>query len=727
MRALVLGLLLAATGAWARERLSGTVRDAETGQPLPDVVVTATSPNLQGEAVGVTDVQGVYRFEALPEGRYTLRFDGEAFKPLSRYDVAVTEAASLLDVELRVETELSYIYVHPCGPPVVDIGSTETGWADEAGREFYRLLPVSPPTAPGARVRSFDSLVGLPPGLQDESAGVSIRGASFFENPYVLDGLFLQDPVLGLNPLPLSVELLQDLPRILSGGHQAGRVNGLGGVIEVTTPEGSNELHGSVFGTWTPGGRLSQMDLGATLGGAFVKDRLYFFAGVAPGLGWTSSPGLALESPVPQALARLTYAHDAHHHLSLSLVTSAARASGAEPVGAEGLTTLSSLRYRGFDLGGHLFTEASLGWTWQSAWRTPGGLRRQQAQIQATWWAPFHLTLQAGASADRASTEDYTSTRAGGFLQASMDVLRGLTVNAGARYDVQSVNAWKQGTSFSVGQGVSPRVGLVADPLREGRMRLFAHYAKYQGPLLLGLLAALPGSGVIDPKLTAPASHELLAGAEYELWLRSRIGLSASRHWLDTDLAHVRGPDGVVLLGNPGQGLATSVPAASRTRDALSLWLERPFFMRWSGWLLRASYTWARLSGNDPGPFVLSDVGAGGLAPRLVSDALPGDASGFLPLDRTHTVRLLAAREFELSNSWSTSLGLAYRGRSGTPLDPTGAERTPWEHDVDARWVVGYARPSRAALSFSLEVYNLLGLEDARAPRQGRLGVRYDF
>ena len=107
----------------------------------------------------------------------------------------------------------------------------------------------------------------------------------------------------------------------------------------------------------------------------------------------------------------------------------------------------------------------------------------------------------------------------------------------------------------------------------------------------------------------------------------------------------------------------------------------------------------------------------------MVSDALPGDASGLLPLDRTHTVRLLAAREFQLSNSWSTSLGLAYRGRSGTPLDLS------WTHDVDARLVVAYARPSRAALSFSLEVYNLLGLEDtrARAPRQGRVSLRHDF
>ncbi len=730
MRALVLGLLLVATGARARERLSGTVRDAETGQPLADVVVTVTSPSLQEEVYVLSDVQGVYHFEALPEGLYTLSFDIQAFRPLRRTEVALTSGApTTLDVELQsspLDTELG-----DDGPPLIDVGSTEVAWSDGARRDVFHRLPVNPALARGGRVRSFDSLVGLAPGVQDEPLGVSIRGASPFENRYVLDGLSLQDPLLGLNPVPLSGELLQTPPLIVSGGEPATWSNGLGGLVELTLPTQDDALRGSVFGAWASGGRLTQLDAGATLGGTLVKERLWFFAGAVPALGWVSSPdGVLTQAPLAQAVARVTYSPHEKHLLSLSLITTPSEADALALGAPGGRTTLSFLNYEGVALRGHLLVDASLGWTWQNAWRLVGGLRRQQAALRTTWLTPWsNIILQGGASVDRTLTEAFASTRVGGFLHASVPFVSWVTVNAGARYDVQSVDPLARAESFQVGHGLSPRVGLVVDPWRHGGTRFFAHYANHQGPLLLGLLASLPPSGFIDPGIRAPSSDEFLVGAEHALLGLSRVGLSASRHRLDTDIAHVRGPDGFVMLGNPGRGQARNVSVAARAQDAVTVWLDRLRFEGLPRWMLRASYTWARLSGNDPGPFVLSEAGAGGLAPRLVSDTLPGDATGLLPLDRTHTVRLLAAREFPLSARWSTSLGLAYQGRSGTPLDLSGGERTPWEHDVDARWVVAYARPSRAALSLSLEVYNLLGLEDtrARAPRQGRLGVRYDF
>ena len=41
--------------------LVGNVVDASTKTPVADVVVTATSPSLQGEQVVVTDATGLYR------------------------------------------------------------------------------------------------------------------------------------------------------------------------------------------------------------------------------------------------------------------------------------------------------------------------------------------------------------------------------------------------------------------------------------------------------------------------------------------------------------------------------------------------------------------------------------------------------------------------------------------------------------------------------------------
>lgn len=63
-RLLSLGALLTASAALAQiatSTLTGTVIDTSTRAPVPDVVVTATLPSLQGEQVVVTDASGLYR------------------------------------------------------------------------------------------------------------------------------------------------------------------------------------------------------------------------------------------------------------------------------------------------------------------------------------------------------------------------------------------------------------------------------------------------------------------------------------------------------------------------------------------------------------------------------------------------------------------------------------------------------------------------------------------
>src|SRR6185436_8239796 len=74
--------------------LTGTIVDAATKKPLADVVVTATSPALQGEQTVVTDGSGSYRIPNLPPGDYTLRIDKDAYKPYSRGGISVRSAGT---------------------------------------------------------------------------------------------------------------------------------------------------------------------------------------------------------------------------------------------------------------------------------------------------------------------------------------------------------------------------------------------------------------------------------------------------------------------------------------------------------------------------------------------------------------------------------------------------------------------------------------------------------
>ena len=117
----------------------------------------------------------------------------------------------------------------------------------------------------------------------------------------------------------------------------------IGGALSAVTKSGGNEFHGSIWGTWTPGGlagaagaesrrqhrrssrhrrpRTTSVTSGRPLGGYIIKDKLWFFAGVqyaAPALllhpvsfntarptRWATSPTRSdRTTPTPAALRR---------------------------------------------------------------------------------------------------------------------------------------------------------------------------------------------------------------------------------------------------------------------------------------------------------------------------------------------------------------------------------------------------------------------------------------
>jgi hypothetical protein len=299
---LLVGVLLGAPTALAQAStsvLTGNVVDASTRAPVADVVVTATSPSLQGEQVVVTDSTGLYRVPQLPPGTYTLRFEKETYRPYSRTGIEVAADRTLrLNVEILPEVAGVETVTVVGTPPVVDVGSSTVGTT--VNSEFVRNLAVSRPNGLGGVNRSFDSLAATAPNAANDIYGVSISGSQSPENSYLIDGLTVNDPAYGVNGSPLTVEFIDEV-NVITGGYMPEYGRTLGGALSATTKSGGNEFHGSVFGTWTPGGltgpsgplttaggtpvilssrNLDQIyDLGATLGGYIIKDKLWFFAG----------------------------------------------------------------------------------------------------------------------------------------------------------------------------------------------------------------------------------------------------------------------------------------------------------------------------------------------------------------------------------------------------------------------------------------------------------------
>ncbi|MBF5043231.1 TonB-dependent receptor [Aggregicoccus sp. 17bor-14] len=279
--------------------ITGTVSDSATHKPAPDVVVTATSPNLQGEQVVVTDATGQYRIPQLPPGNYTLRFEKEQFQPYSRTAIQLRVDRTIrVNVEL-LPTGLTEEILVQGTAPTVDVGSTSTGV--NVGADFVRHIAVVAPSGKGGAARSFESLADIAPGANTDTYGVSLSGTTSPENAFVIDGLSVNDPGFGTLGTPLSVEFIQDV-NVITGGYMPEYGRATGGVLNAVTKSGSNEFHGSVFANFTPGSLegtatpvVSQGsaisstsslhalgDFGAELGGPILKDKLWFYAGIAP-------------------------------------------------------------------------------------------------------------------------------------------------------------------------------------------------------------------------------------------------------------------------------------------------------------------------------------------------------------------------------------------------------------------------------------------------------------
>jgi Carboxypeptidase regulatory-like domain/TonB dependent receptor len=363
--------------------LTGTVVDASTHAPVPDVVVTATSPQLQGEQVAVTDSTGLYRIPQLPPGSYSLRFEKEQYKPYSRGGIGLDADRTLrLNVELLPESvTLTGQEVVVVGKaPVIDVGTTQTGLTVTS--TFSQNVPISPAAANNGGIRSFAGLALAAPQVAGDLFGISIAGTTSPENSYLIDGLSFSDTGFGVNNKngftgsggtagsDFSVEFVDQM-NVITGGYMPEYGRTTGGVMSVTSKSGGNEFHGSVFATWTPGfmaqtaaaaaapgggtsiiGEASKLynagDIGFTLGGYIIKDKLWFFVGFNPSQFKTQvirsvSPfdldaggnALATQTNIPSAtknyyqtqtnysyIGKLTYLINSDHRISLSVAGS---------------------------------------------------------------------------------------------------------------------------------------------------------------------------------------------------------------------------------------------------------------------------------------------------------------------------------------------------------------------------------------------------------------------
>ncbi|HEY3667070.1 MAG TPA: carboxypeptidase-like regulatory domain-containing protein, partial [Polyangiaceae bacterium] len=279
--------------------LTGTVSDAQEHKPVADVVVTVTSPALQGEQVVVTDASGFYRIPDLPAGEnYTIRLEKEGYKPYARGGIALHSEATLrANADLLPDTLKAEEVVVVAQAPTVDVGSSSTGAA--LNKDFTRRVPLAAPGGKGSASRSFEAVAAATPGASEDRMGVSISGASSPENAYVIDGLSVNNPGIGTIGSPLSSEFVDEV-NVISAGYMPEFGRSTGGTISATTKSGSDEFHGGAFAYFSPGAlegprrsvrqdvgavafdtKLNHIgDIGLDLGGPIIRQKLWFYVGI---------------------------------------------------------------------------------------------------------------------------------------------------------------------------------------------------------------------------------------------------------------------------------------------------------------------------------------------------------------------------------------------------------------------------------------------------------------
>lgn len=159
---LALAVLMAAVPAFPQAsygRLEGVVKDAQ-GLVLPGVTITMSSESVMGERVTTSDIDGSYRYLALPPGTYSVLFELTGFGSINREGVVVTTGSTFtIDVSLDIATVAETITVTG-ESPVVDVKSTgvnatfDKQQLDEvpSATDMWAVLQQSP----GVRMRGYD-------------------------------------------------------------------------------------------------------------------------------------------------------------------------------------------------------------------------------------------------------------------------------------------------------------------------------------------------------------------------------------------------------------------------------------------------------------------------------------------------------------------------------------------------------------------------------------------
>jgi hypothetical protein len=273
--------------------LNGTVLDP-SGAAVSGAKVTATNNATGFTRTTQTSDAGLYSLLRLPVGTYDVSIEANGFKTAKRTAVPLAiGAVATIDIALEIGAAQETVSVS-AEVPVVETTRSQTSTV--VSEKAVADLPVNG--------RNFLDFTLLTPGVsRDYTRGgdISFGGQRGTANSLLVDGadsnnIFFGQSTgrsgTGRNPYSFSQDAVQEF-QVNTNGYAAEIGRAGGGVVNVITKSGTNDLHGTLFeffrdkalnaNTWANNRRGAPKrayhfnQFGGNLGGPVVKNRVFFF------------------------------------------------------------------------------------------------------------------------------------------------------------------------------------------------------------------------------------------------------------------------------------------------------------------------------------------------------------------------------------------------------------------------------------------------------------------
>jgi hypothetical protein len=303
---LILSLFVSTALSWGAVdgSITGTVTDP-TGQVIVGATVVATNSAQGIETKTVSDDHGQYAFPSLAVGTYSLEFQASGFRPIKRGGIVINADSALKeDAKLELAQQNQEVTVTDnLNQTQVETESTQVGEVVTAasmttvalnGRSFTDLLALQPGIVPMS-TQTPDSIVmagatvAIAPSGTLNPGNQSISGQREDANGFMINGGDVKELMNGGTSIIPDLDSIAEF-RILTNNFDAQYGNYSGGIINVVTKSGANEIHGDAFeflrntaldarNFFSPQRSFyRQNQPGGTIGGPIKKNKIFYFA-----------------------------------------------------------------------------------------------------------------------------------------------------------------------------------------------------------------------------------------------------------------------------------------------------------------------------------------------------------------------------------------------------------------------------------------------------------------